>query len=87
MLVVVSCLIKLIIIEILPNFFVFFFHHQLNLVWELVLASSGSNPLPIAVAWDRTVIPLPSSASIITEQTNDWLFKLAECVKLINITK
>jgi hypothetical protein len=59
----------------------------LNLVRELVLASSGSNPLPIAVAWDRTVIPLPSSASIITEQTNDWLFKLAECVKLINITK
>ncbi|PNX68698.1 hypothetical protein L195_g064098, partial [Trifolium pratense] len=49
------------------------FHHQINLVWGSVLASSGSNPLTIAVAEDQIVVSLPSSASITAELTIDIL--------------
>ncbi|MCI50386.1 hypothetical protein A2U01_0071630, partial [Trifolium medium] len=38
------------------------FHHQFNLVQGSVLTSSGSSPLPITVAGDRTVV-LPTKFS------------------------
>jgi hypothetical protein len=38
--------------------FLFCFHYQLNLVWESILTSSGSSPLPIAVWGDRTMVLL-----------------------------
>jgi hypothetical protein len=54
--------------------FLFFFclHHQFSLVRGSVLASSGSSPLPIAVAGIEPWSSLPSSAPITTEPTNDW---------------
>jgi hypothetical protein len=45
------------------SFFFLGLHHQFNLVWGSVLTSSGSNPLLIPVAEDRTVI-LPTKFTI-----------------------
>jgi hypothetical protein len=38
------------------DFFFLFLHHQFNLIWGSVLASSDFSLLPIAVVGDRTVV-------------------------------
>jgi hypothetical protein len=55
---------KLIVIHDEFGFVFFFcFHHQLNVVRGSVLTSSGSRPLPIAVAEDRTAV-LPTKFNV-----------------------
>jgi hypothetical protein len=45
------------ILDTLVNFlFIYLFQHQLNLVQESVLVSSGSNLLPIGIVQNRTVV-------------------------------
>jgi hypothetical protein len=56
--------------------FYFGFHHQLNLVRELVLVSSDSNSLPITVVGIELWSSLPNSISITTEPPNDWCISL-----------
>jgi hypothetical protein len=56
--------------------FYFGFHHQVNLVRELVLVSSDSNSLPITVVGIELWSSLPNSISITTEPPNDWCISL-----------